>query len=211
MRTVLAAIGGDIRSPRLSGYRYGPPNCLAYHTRDDAARAAALLRLRRPPDPVRRPAPRAAALLEPRVRAVAEHDPLPARADRQAAAARRGSFRVDRGALTVLHGAVVLPYLSGSKSGRIERNVGDRSREELPRVEPPPTSDVQRHVCRGRRSPDRRRRAYDDAVLVEPNRRSVVGPDEMGPRLERQDARIGCTRPSAGDVSDVRPMPSSSL
>jgi hypothetical protein len=31
MRTVLAAIGGDIRSPRLSGYRYGPPDCLAYH------------------------------------------------------------------------------------------------------------------------------------------------------------------------------------
>ena len=34
MRTVLDAIGGDIRSTRLSGYRYGPPNCLAYHTRD---------------------------------------------------------------------------------------------------------------------------------------------------------------------------------
>ena len=33
MRTVLAAIGGDINSPRLSGYRYGPPNCLAYHDR----------------------------------------------------------------------------------------------------------------------------------------------------------------------------------
>jgi hypothetical protein len=31
MRTVLAAIGGDIRSPTLSGYRYGPPDCLAYH------------------------------------------------------------------------------------------------------------------------------------------------------------------------------------
>jgi hypothetical protein len=31
MRGVLAAIGGDIDSPRLSGYRYGPPNCLAYH------------------------------------------------------------------------------------------------------------------------------------------------------------------------------------
>jgi hypothetical protein len=31
MRTVLAAIGGDIDSPRLSGYRYGPPDCLAYH------------------------------------------------------------------------------------------------------------------------------------------------------------------------------------
>jgi hypothetical protein len=31
MRNVLAAIGGDIDSPRLSGYRYGPPDCLAYH------------------------------------------------------------------------------------------------------------------------------------------------------------------------------------
>ncbi len=31
MRSVLAAIGGDIDSKRLSGYRYGPPNCLAYH------------------------------------------------------------------------------------------------------------------------------------------------------------------------------------
>jgi hypothetical protein len=31
MRTVLGAIGGDIDSPRLSGYRYGPPDCLAYH------------------------------------------------------------------------------------------------------------------------------------------------------------------------------------
>jgi hypothetical protein len=31
MRTVLEAIGGDIDSPRLSGYRYGPPDCLAYH------------------------------------------------------------------------------------------------------------------------------------------------------------------------------------
>jgi hypothetical protein len=31
MRTVLAAIGGDIDSPRLSGYRYGPPDCLEYH------------------------------------------------------------------------------------------------------------------------------------------------------------------------------------
>ena len=31
MRSVLAAIGGDIDSPRLSGYRYGPPDCLAYH------------------------------------------------------------------------------------------------------------------------------------------------------------------------------------
>jgi hypothetical protein len=33
MRNVLAAIGGDIDSPRLSGYRYGPPDCLAYHDR----------------------------------------------------------------------------------------------------------------------------------------------------------------------------------
>jgi hypothetical protein len=31
MRSVLAAVGGDIRSSRLSGYRYGPPDCLAYH------------------------------------------------------------------------------------------------------------------------------------------------------------------------------------
>jgi hypothetical protein len=31
MRSVLAAIGGDIASSRLSGYRYGPPDCLAYH------------------------------------------------------------------------------------------------------------------------------------------------------------------------------------
>jgi hypothetical protein len=31
MRTVLTAIGGDIVSPSLSGYRYGPPDCLAYH------------------------------------------------------------------------------------------------------------------------------------------------------------------------------------
>jgi hypothetical protein len=31
MRTVLTAIGGAIDSPRLSGYRYGPPDCLAYH------------------------------------------------------------------------------------------------------------------------------------------------------------------------------------
>jgi hypothetical protein len=30
MRTVLAAIGGEIRTPKLSGYRYGPPDCLAY-------------------------------------------------------------------------------------------------------------------------------------------------------------------------------------
>jgi hypothetical protein len=33
MRTVLAAIGGDIVSPSLSGYRFGPPDCLAYHDR----------------------------------------------------------------------------------------------------------------------------------------------------------------------------------
>jgi len=33
MRTVLAAIGGNIVSPSLSGYRYGPPDCLAYHDR----------------------------------------------------------------------------------------------------------------------------------------------------------------------------------
>jgi hypothetical protein len=33
MRTVLAAIGGDINSPRLSGYRFGSPDCLAYHDR----------------------------------------------------------------------------------------------------------------------------------------------------------------------------------
>jgi hypothetical protein len=32
MRVVLGAIGGKIDSPRLSGYRFGPPNCLAYHT-----------------------------------------------------------------------------------------------------------------------------------------------------------------------------------
>jgi hypothetical protein len=31
LRSVLAAIGGDIDSPRLSGYRYGPPDCLAYY------------------------------------------------------------------------------------------------------------------------------------------------------------------------------------
>ena len=31
MRTVLDAIGGNIVSPRLSGYRYGSPACLAYH------------------------------------------------------------------------------------------------------------------------------------------------------------------------------------
>ena len=93
MRTVLAAIGGDIRSPRLSGYRYGPPDCLAYHNKTMLARAAALLRLRGPPDPERRPAARAAALLEPRVRAVAEHDRFPrTRIDRllQLAAAASG-------------------------------------------------------------------------------------------------------------------------
>jgi hypothetical protein len=33
MRVVLAAIGGKIDSPRLSGYRFGPPTCLAYHTK----------------------------------------------------------------------------------------------------------------------------------------------------------------------------------
>jgi hypothetical protein len=33
MRTVLAAIGGDIVTPSLSGYRFGPPDCLAYHDR----------------------------------------------------------------------------------------------------------------------------------------------------------------------------------
>jgi hypothetical protein len=33
MRTVLTAIGGNIVSPRLSGYRFGPPDCLAYHDR----------------------------------------------------------------------------------------------------------------------------------------------------------------------------------
>jgi len=33
MKTVLAAVGGNIVSPRLSGYRYGPPDCLAYHDR----------------------------------------------------------------------------------------------------------------------------------------------------------------------------------
>ena len=30
MRTVLAAVGGNIASPKLSGYRYGPPDCLSY-------------------------------------------------------------------------------------------------------------------------------------------------------------------------------------
>lgn len=33
MRTVLAAIGGNIVSTSLSGYRIGPPDCLAYHDR----------------------------------------------------------------------------------------------------------------------------------------------------------------------------------
>ncbi len=33
MRTVVAAIGGKIVSPSLSGYRFGPPDCLAYHDR----------------------------------------------------------------------------------------------------------------------------------------------------------------------------------
>ena len=33
MRSVLTAIGGKIDSPRLSGYRFGPPACLAYHTK----------------------------------------------------------------------------------------------------------------------------------------------------------------------------------
>jgi hypothetical protein len=33
METVLAAIGGNVVSPSLSGYRYGPPDCLAYHDR----------------------------------------------------------------------------------------------------------------------------------------------------------------------------------
>jgi hypothetical protein len=31
MQTVLAAIGNRIDSPTLSGFRYGPPDCLAYH------------------------------------------------------------------------------------------------------------------------------------------------------------------------------------
>jgi len=31
MRTVLGAIGGNIASTSLSGYRFGPPDCLAYH------------------------------------------------------------------------------------------------------------------------------------------------------------------------------------
>jgi len=33
MRTVLTAVGGNIVSPSLSGYRFGPPDCLAYHDR----------------------------------------------------------------------------------------------------------------------------------------------------------------------------------
>ncbi len=88
MRSVLAAIGGDIDSPRLSGYRYGPPDCLAYHDKtmllalqlcfDSEGRLIQCVDRRRG----------AAALLEPRVRAVTEHDPLPTCKDRQAAAAR---------------------------------------------------------------------------------------------------------------------------
>jgi len=31
MRTVLSAIGENIASTSLSGYRFGPPDCLAYH------------------------------------------------------------------------------------------------------------------------------------------------------------------------------------
>jgi hypothetical protein len=31
MRTVVAAIGGNIVSPTLSGYRFGTSDCLAYH------------------------------------------------------------------------------------------------------------------------------------------------------------------------------------
>ena len=30
MRTVVDAIGGNVAAPTLSGYRYGPPDCLAY-------------------------------------------------------------------------------------------------------------------------------------------------------------------------------------
>lgn len=30
-RVVLAAIGGRIDAPTLSGFRYGPPDCLSYH------------------------------------------------------------------------------------------------------------------------------------------------------------------------------------
>jgi hypothetical protein len=33
MRSVLAAVGGDPVSRSLSGYRFGPPDCLAYHDR----------------------------------------------------------------------------------------------------------------------------------------------------------------------------------
>jgi hypothetical protein len=33
MRSVLAAIGGDPVSRSLSGYRFGAPDCLAYHDR----------------------------------------------------------------------------------------------------------------------------------------------------------------------------------
>jgi hypothetical protein len=34
MQTVLAAVGGKIESSTLSGYRVGPPDCLAYHGAD---------------------------------------------------------------------------------------------------------------------------------------------------------------------------------
>jgi hypothetical protein len=33
MRTVVAAIGGKIVTPTLTGYRIGPPDCLSYHDR----------------------------------------------------------------------------------------------------------------------------------------------------------------------------------
>lgn len=33
MQTVLAAVGGDPLSRSLTGYRFGPPDCLAYHDR----------------------------------------------------------------------------------------------------------------------------------------------------------------------------------
>ena len=33
MRTIVNAIGGNIASPKLSGYRLGPPDCLAYFER----------------------------------------------------------------------------------------------------------------------------------------------------------------------------------
>lgn len=38
IRAVLAAIGGKIDAPTLSGFRYGPPDCLSYH--DGTARFA---------------------------------------------------------------------------------------------------------------------------------------------------------------------------